>query len=78
MVSSRHADMETVSYSSDPASRASMDFQLLLGEAIKKVEELGVEFLANKDKLLSLRTRLEEGRFHLAVLGRFNADKSTC
>lgn len=74
---SRRAYMETLSCAPDPASRASMDFQLLLGEAIKRVEDLGPEFLVNKDGLVLLRSRLEEGRFHLAVLGQFKRGKST-
>jgi len=41
------------------------------------LEDLGAEFLAEKDRLLSLRTRFEEGRFHLAVLGQFKRGKST-
>ena len=73
----RHADMETLSCSPDPAFRASMDFQLLLGEATTKVEDLGADFIADKDRLLSLRSRLEQGRFHLAVLGQFKRGKST-
>ncbi len=73
----RHADMETVTCAPDSTTRASMDFQLLLGETIKKVDGLGADFLPDKDRLLSLRGRLEEGRFHLAVLGQFKRGKST-
>lgn len=75
--SSTHATIEAISCSPEPTSRASMDFQLLLGRAIKKVEDLGAEFSDDKDRLVSLRTRLEEGRFHLAVLGQFKRGKST-
>lgn len=74
---SQHADMETISCSPDTTFRASVDFQLLLGAAIKQVEELGSDFLADKDRLLFLRNRLEAGRFHLAVLGQFKRGKST-
>lgn len=71
------ANIETITCPPDPTSRSSIDFQLLLGEAIKRLEDLGAEFLAEKDRLLSLRTRFEEGRFHLAVLGQFKRGKST-
>jgi len=58
-------------------SRAAIDFQLLLGKAIKNVDALGPEFTGDAEKLLFLRERLEEGRFHLAVLGQFKRGKST-
>ncbi len=58
-------------------SREAMDFQLVLGKAIKNVDALGSDFSGNSDKLLSLRSRFEEGRFHLAVLGQFKRGKST-
>lgn len=74
---SHHAEMQTVSCSSDPGFKASIDFQLLLVEATRKVEDLGAAFVADKERLLSLRSRFEEGRFHLAVLGQFKRGKST-
>lgn len=74
---SQPAKMESVSCSPDPGFQASVDFQILLGEAIKRLEDLGAEFISDKDRLLGLRTRLEEGRFHLAVLGQFKRGKST-
>lgn len=74
---SRSEDMETAECIAASPSRMSMDFQLLLGEAINGMESLGPEFCAHTDKLLSLRSRLEEGRFHLAVLGQFKRGKST-
>ncbi len=58
-------------------SRSVMDFQMLLSEAIKTVGDLGSEFENQLNKLLFLRERLEEGRFHLAVLGQFKRGKST-
>jgi len=58
-------------------SRAAIDFQLLLGKAVKNVDGLGPEFTGDTEKLLFLRERLEEGRFHLAVLGQFKRGKST-
>jgi GTPase SAR1 family protein len=58
-------------------SRTSIDFQILLGETIRNVENLGPEFAGDVEKLLFLRERLEEGRFHLAVLGQFKRGKST-
>lgn len=74
---SRHADLEAASCKPDAGSRTCHNFQLLLHEAIKKVEGLGQEFLADRDRLISLRNRFEEGRFHLAVLGQFKRGKST-
>jgi hypothetical protein len=67
----------TSSCSSGQDSRASIDFQLLLGEALRIVDSLGGQFSADSERLLSLRTRLEAGRFHLAVLGQFKRGKST-
>ena len=74
---SRPPDLETASCTPDVGFLTSDSFQLLLGEAINKVEELGEGFLAARDRLLSLRNRFEEGRFHLAVLGQFKRGKST-
>ena len=76
-VSVRNSRKESLSCSPDPADRASIDFQLLIGKALKKVTDLGAEFTADRDRLLSLRSRLEEGRFHLAVLGQCKRGKST-
>jgi GTP-binding protein EngB required for normal cell division len=74
---SQHTQMENVSCSRNTGFQASIDFQILLGEAIKKMENLDAEFLVDRERLLALRTRLEEGRFHLAVLGQFKRGKST-
>ncbi|MEW6136804.1 MAG: dynamin family protein [Thermodesulfobacteriota bacterium] len=62
---------------SERESREAIDFQILIGEAIKTVDGLGAEFTGDAEKLLFLRERLEEGRFHLAVLGQFKRGKST-
>src|SRR5208337_3650485 len=37
----------------------------------------GDQFSGDTEKLLALRIRLEEGRFHLAVLGQFKRGKSS-
>jgi small GTP-binding protein len=74
---SRHADLETASCESDAGFLTSNNLQLLLDEAIKNMEGLGEGFVADRDRLLSLRNRFEEGRFHLAVLGQFKRGKST-
>lgn len=76
-VSVQNSRMEISTCSPDQADRDSIDFQILIGEALKKVDDLGAEFSADKDKLFSLRARLEQGRFHLAVLGQFKRGKST-
>lgn len=58
-------------------SSASVDLKVLIGEAVKTVQGLGPEFTGDAEKLLFLKERLEEGRFHLAVLGQFKRGKST-
>ncbi len=73
----QNSDSAALSCSPEQDSRASIDFQLLLGEALRIVDSLGGQFSRDSEKLLSLRTRLEEGRFHLAVLGQFKRGKST-
>ncbi|AFM24861.1 enolase [Desulfomonile tiedjei DSM 6799] len=72
---SNHSECEISA--SEHESRAALDFQILVGEAIKTVDGLGPEFIGDSEKLLFLRERLEEGRFHLAVLGQFKRGKST-
>ena len=67
----------TSTCSPEQDSRSSIDFQLLLGEALRIVDSLGDQFSGDNEKLRALRTRLEEGRFHLAVLGQFKRGKST-
>jgi len=63
--------------SSESESSAAVDFQLLIGEATRIVDGLGSEFTGDAERLRFLRERLEEGRFHLAVLGQFKRGKST-
>lgn len=65
------------SCSPEQDSRSSIDFQLLFGEALRIVGSLGDQFSGDNEKLLAFRIRLEEGRFHLAVLGQFKRGKST-
>lgn len=72
-----HSDRRTLIGLSPQVSRSSIDFQLLLGQGVKKAQDLGTEFSLDCEKLLALRTRMEEGRFHLAVLGQFKRGKST-
>lgn len=62
---------------SEVDSRSSIDFQFLLAEAIRILNVLGDQFSGESERLQSLRTRLEKGRFHLAVLGQFKRGKST-
>jgi GTPase SAR1 family protein len=73
----QHPVQQTERVPPDYVSRAAVDFQLLLGQAIKETANLGTEFAAENDRLVSLRTRLEEGRFFLAALGQFKRGKST-
>lgn len=49
----------------------------LFGDSIMCMESLGSKFAANRKKLEDLGARLQEGRFHLAVLGQFKRGKST-
>jgi GTPase Era involved in 16S rRNA processing len=76
-LSTEHTDRTTSIGLSQGEARSSLDFQLLLGQAVKSVRDLGTEFTLDAEKLLALRTRMEEGRFHLAVLGQFKRGKST-
>lgn len=73
----KHPSIETVALSSDDQSRASLDFQFLLGKAIQIIDRLGGHFASDSVKLATFRTQLEQGRFHLAVLGQFKRGKST-
>ena len=45
---------------------------------LRKSRTWAADFLADKDSLLSLRSRLEQGRFHLAVLGQFKRGRAPC
>ena len=63
--------------SKEPHSRAVMDFQILVSQALKTLRGLGSDFASHADRLTFLRERLEEGRLHLAVLGQFKRGKST-
>jgi GTP-binding protein EngB required for normal cell division len=49
----------------------------LFREAIDCIGELDERFEAEKKHLAELKTRLAEGRFHMAVLGQFKRGKST-
>ena len=49
----------------------------LLDTAILKLAELGLDFAPDEGKILFLKERLNEGRFHLAILGQFKRGKST-
>ncbi|MBN2224072.1 MAG: dynamin family protein [Deltaproteobacteria bacterium] len=60
-----------------PKTSEIADLPLYLAEAIQIVNNLGKTFEPDRSKLLDLSTRLEEGRFHLAVLGQFKRGKST-
>lgn len=73
---SRNDETEAAKGAQHP-SRTSTNIQLLLEQAIKQINNLGAEFSSDSEKLLSFKTRLEEGRFHLAVLGQFKRGKST-
>jgi len=52
-------------------------FSYLLHQAIQTVKELPTEQAAGIESLQELQNRLQEGRFHLAILGQFKRGKST-
>jgi small GTP-binding protein len=49
----------------------------LIDHAIENVSTLGQEFVTEREKFRELKDRLQEERFHLAVLGQFKRGKST-
>ncbi len=49
----------------------------LLDQIEENIDALGVQYIAEKEKLAILVDRLIEERFHLAVLGQFKRGKST-
>lgn len=51
--------------------------QVLLGQTIAQLNDLGTDFSKEIDSLNELKKRFLEGRFHLAVLGQFKRGKST-
>ena len=70
----------TTESSSQPAS-ASATAGSRLADILRQMEDLGVlrgeAFRSDAGRLLALRQRLSEDRFHLAVLGHFKRGKST-
>ena len=68
-------DITAYSHKDDAGNRRG--FRALLDDAVEIVRSLGPQFTGDCKKLLSLTERLEEGRFHLAVLGQFKRGKST-
>jgi len=48
-----------------------------LGQAVETLSPIGEDFSSYTSELNSVRQRLGEGRFHLAVLGQFKRGKST-
>jgi len=53
------------------------DVQVLLGQAIDQLSNLKTGFSGETESLIELKSRLSQGRFHLAVLGQFKRGKST-
>lgn len=49
----------------------------LMDCAMEQVDALGPEFVPEREKFCELKDRLQEERFHLAVLGQFKRGKST-
>jgi len=48
-----------------------------LEESVRVLDSIGTQFAPDSKRLQFLRDRLEQGRFHLAVLGQFKRGKST-
>jgi GTPase SAR1 family protein len=53
------------------------DILSILEEAIRILSHLGESFSSELTHLIGLKNRLEQGHFHLAVLGQFKRGKST-
>jgi GTP-binding protein EngB required for normal cell division len=64
-------------HDSENLSSISGQLRSILQRAIDCLKKSGPELAADYRKLSSLMDRLEEGRFHLAVLGQFKRGKST-
>lgn len=60
---------------SHPAPDSSLP--ALFARALRCLDELGGDYEAARQDLDALRQRLDEGRFHLAVMGQFKRGKST-
>ncbi|MFZ0033928.1 MAG: dynamin family protein [Sedimentisphaerales bacterium] len=56
---------------------STLNLREVLEDALGIFGSLGAAFNSDSRKLLDLRERLDEGRFHLAVLGQFKRGKST-
>jgi GTP-binding protein EngB required for normal cell division len=54
-----------------------LTIQEVLGDTLGIFDSLGAAFSSDSQKLLELKERINEGRFHLAVLGQFKRGKST-
>jgi hypothetical protein len=67
----------TPSCSHECDAEDSRGFHLLLDNAERLVLGLAPQFAEDLKKLVFLAERLDEGRFHLAVLGQFKRGKST-
>lgn len=63
--------------SSLPSFRRGADLGSLFERLSLCLGELGPEFARDEHRLAELTKRLDEGRFHLAVLGQFKRGKST-
>jgi len=60
-----------------PESAPTADVRSLFGRLRCCLEDIGPEFARDEHRVAELSERLDEGRFHLAVLGQFKRGKST-
>ena len=59
------------------ASSPTTDVRSLLERLRRCLDEIGPEFARDERRVAELSDRLQQGRFHLAVLGQFKRGKST-
>ncbi len=67
------AEMNLCSPDTDSVYR----FGDLLDTAVRELADLGRHFSSDEGKIQLLKERLDEGRFHLAILGQFKRGKSS-
>ena len=53
------------------------NFAILVQQADEILSKFGEQFNSERPRLGALKSRFDEGRFHLAVLGQFKRGKST-
>jgi GTPase Era involved in 16S rRNA processing len=62
---------------SQDCALSNRNLRTVLEDSLRIFDSLGAAFNSDFRKLLDLRERIQQGRFHLAVLGQFKRGKST-